>query len=632
MAKIQKSTKKFKKKRFQKILEQRRNIKKIKNKNKYSKKNVQKIQEKNKTEESFSEENTNSFLDETLDAFPTPITSEDENDNSFLDENKDHKKQLDALKNEDSEFYKYLQEEEAELLNFEDSDISDDIKTNDSFENTNLNNKELTLSIVHEWKKAIVKEGSLKILKKAVIVLHKAASFNEASNSLEKPLINNSDVFNALVTLVFKQVPRILHERFSVKDFAKGHFQNEKKAKKVLFIIKTQFSNILYLLHDLTDPDILHMMLEETEKLIPYATTYRKFMKHLIKLLIHLWSTQTQDYVRNTAYLVIKKILLLGDRNYIEHALKGIYTSFNQQSSCTNAITLPFICSMKDMALELFEIDQEISYQVSFKCIRQLAIQLRNAIIKHDKESFKIIYNWKYVHSINFWSCILSNSCDKTKKGTHSLMQDLIYPLVQVALGTIKSVSSSQFFPLKFHLIRSLIHISYCTGIYIPLAPYIFEILESKEIKNKPASSTAKPIDFELCIRVPKSYLKGKIYQNGLIEQIIELLLEFYSLQCKSISFPELAMPMIIQIKRYIKQSKNSKLNKSLIIFIEKLKENSEFIESQRKFIEFSLEKIDEMETFLEDYDWDMTPLGKYVNFQRRIKEERKKIETNQQE
>ncbi|CCJ30082.1 unnamed protein product [Pneumocystis jirovecii] len=564
------------------------------------------------------------------DAFPA-ITTSEESDNSSLDTDRGHKTQLDSLKDSDPKFYKYLQEEEAELLAFEDSDASDDAKTEDAFQGVDTNNKSLTVDVIRNWGEIISKEKSLKMLKKAVVTLHTAALFDEKSVSEAHPFIINSDVFNALATLIFKQVPNILRDHLSTKTLA--HEKNEKKTKKLLFILKVQFSNILRLLHNLTDPNMLHMILEETEKLIPHALTHRKFMKHLIKLLVQLWSIQSSDKVKNSAYVIIKKILLIGDKSYIEYSLSTIYSAFNQQSPHTNAITLPIIRFMKNTASELFGINQAVSYQVSFKYIRQLAIHLRNAIIKHDQESYKAVYSWKYVHSIDFWSCVLSNHCDKTKKSIHPFpMQDLIYPLVQITLGTIKHVSSSQFFPLKFHLIRSLINVSYYTGVYIPLASYIFEILESKEIKNKPAPSTAKPIDFELCIRAPKSYLKGKIYQDGLIEQVIELLLEIYSLQCKSISFPELSMPMIIQIKRYIKKSKNSKLNKLLVIFIEKLKENSEFIESRRKSIEFSPNKIGQMEAFLEDYSWDMTPLGKYVNSQRKIKKERKKIENETQE
>ncbi|KTW28804.1 hypothetical protein T552_01434 [Pneumocystis carinii B80] len=629
MAKISKSTKKFEKKRLQKALERRRAIKKIRSRYKSSKNRDIKEKPKETDRTDSGEEISSVFFSENApDSLSEGISGEEESDEP-LSRNGGHKAQLEALKEEDPEFYKYLEEEEAELLEFQDSDIE---KIEEEGKKDDMNRGTLTLSILEEWEKGLIEEKSLKILKKLVIAVHKVVKFNEKTDISMNSIISDPEVFNALIVLAFKQVPYILYDYFQSKKsmHKKEKSRDEKKEKELLFIFRVQFSNVLRLLHDLTDPNMLNLILKGTEKLIPCALTHRKFMKNLIKLLANLWSTQSHDQIRNSIHSIIEKIFSTNDKNYIEYGLKTFYTAFIQQSSQTNAITLPFICSMKDFMSKLFGVDQVISYQISFKCIRQLAIYLRNAIVKQDKVSYKEVYNWKYVNSIDFWSLVLSNYYNKIEKKTHtSIMQDLIYPLVQVTLGTIKFASLVQFFPLKFHLIRSLIRISHHTKVYIPLAPYIFEVLESKEIKNKPSPSTAKPIDFELCIRAPKSYLKGKVYQDGLIEQIIELLQEIYSLQCKSIAFPEMAMPIIIQIKRYIKQSKNPKLNKMLSIFIEKLKENSEFINSRRSSIEFSPGNIDEMCTFLEDYDWDKTPLGKYVCQQRRIRQKLKKVETN---
>ncbi|QSL65090.1 hypothetical protein MERGE_002395 [Pneumocystis wakefieldiae] len=512
MAKISKSTKKFEKKRLQKALKRRREAKKIKNR--YNSPKNHDIRANIEDPEGLEQEGSglvDSFSKELSDSLSEGISQDNESDDLSLKGNYDHKAQLEALKDEDPEFYKYLKEEEAELLAFEDSEISDTKKIEDGSKKDDIDHKVLTLYVINKWKKTLVEEKSVKILKKVVVAVHTAIQSDERTGFSENSFITDPEVFNALIVLAFKQT---------------------------------------------------------------------------------------------------------------------FYAAFVQQSSHTNTVTLPFICFMKNSASKLFGVDQVISYQVSFKCIRQLAIYLRNAIIKHDKESCSKVYNWKYVHSIDFWSLVLSNNCNKIEKNTRtSVMRDLIYPLIQVTLGTIKFVTLVEFFPLKFHLIRSVIRISHHTKVYIPLAPYIFEVLESKEIKNKPNPSTAKPIDFELCISAPKSYLKGKVYQDGLIEQIIELLQETYSLQCKSISFPEMAMPIIIQIKRYMKQSKNSKLNKLLSIFIEKLEENSEFINSQRSSIEFLPENIDKMNAFLEDYDWDKTPLGRYVCQQRRIRQKLKKVE-----
>jgi len=53
------------------------------------------------------------------------------------------------------------------------------------------------------------------------------------------------------------------------------------------------------------------------------------------------------------------------------------------------------------------------------------------------------VYNWQFVHSIDFWCLILAKACSKEAElqaGKVSEMKLLIYPLVQVALGAIKSV------------------------------------------------------------------------------------------------------------------------------------------------------------------------------------------------
>ena len=59
------------------------------------------------------------------------------------------------------------------------------------------------------------------------------------------------------------------------------------------------------------------------------------------------------------------------------------------------------------------------------------------------QDSYKQVYNWQFVHSIDFWCLILAKACSKEAEiqtGKVSEMKPLIYPLVQVALGAIKSV------------------------------------------------------------------------------------------------------------------------------------------------------------------------------------------------
>lgn len=192
-----------------------------------------------------------------------------------------------------------------------------------------------------------------------------------------------------------------------------------------------------------------------------------------------------------------------------------------------------------------------------------------------------------------------------------------------MTLGAIRLIPTTQYFPLRFYLLRSLLRLSRATGVFIPLAPLIFEVLTSSELKKKPKPSTLKPLDFATTIRAPSSYLRTKTYQDGVAEQVVELLAEFYVLYAKSIAFPELAIPTIVLAKRGMKKSKNAKLNNALAVLVGKLEANSKWIQERRSKVEFAPEKVVEVEGFCKEIEWEKTPLGGYVVSQRKVRAER---------
>lgn len=175
-------------------------------------------------------------------------------------------------------------------------------------------------------------------------------------------------------------------------------------------------------------------------------------------------------------------------------------------------------------------------------------------------------------------------------------------------------------------MIRSLLRLSLSTGSYIPLAPLIFEVLSSGEIKKKPKPATLKPLDFSVTIRVPKSYLRTRIYQDGLAEQVVELFAEFYVLYSKSIAFPELSIPTIVLVKRFIKKSRNAKFNSALHVLIAKLEANAKFIQEKRQTVDFAPGRRAGVDAFLKETEWETTPLGAYVVSQRKVREEKMRL------
>jgi nucleolar complex protein 2 len=153
------------------------------------------------------------------------------------------------------------------------------------------------------------------------------------------------------------------------------------------------------------------------------------------------------------------------------------------------------------------------------------------------QESFKTVYNWQYVHCIDFWANVFSTYCNTTRPDhDQSPLYSMIYPLTQIAIGAIRCESffsptttlsminnlkfdstrlipTAQYFPLRFHVVRSLISLANSTNVFIPLAPYIFEVFESSEVKKKGKPGTLKPLEWDVYIRSPKQFLHTKVYQ-----------------------------------------------------------------------------------------------------------------------
>ena len=76
-------------------------------------------------------------------------------------------------------------------------------------------------------------------------------------------------------------------------------------------------------------------------------------------------------------------------------ALKNIYLTFVRNCKNTNAHTLPAINLMRNLAVELYGIDQELSYKQAFVYIRQLAVTLRNAMQTKTKVKGKLLI-WRF--------------------------------------------------------------------------------------------------------------------------------------------------------------------------------------------------------------------------------------------
>jgi len=58
-----------------------------------------------------------------------------------------------------------------------------------------------------------------------------------------------------------------------------------------------------------------------------------------------------------------------------------------------------------------------------------------------------------------------------------------------------------------------------------------------------------KPIQFDSVLKISKQALGTRVFQDGVISQFHELLLQHYASNAYSVSFPELVVPAIVQLK-----------------------------------------------------------------------------------
>ncbi|KXX83280.1 Nucleolar complex protein 2 [Madurella mycetomatis] len=585
--------------------------------------------------------------------------SDSEPDDASEDDLGMSKSAMDALAENDPEFYKFLKENDPEALDFdENADLAevDELsgsgdeeqpkkkqkKDKKSAADKAEDDRELTQAMVARWKSSMAGTHSLRAARQVVIAFRCAAHLNETDEeSQQRYSITSPEVFHDVLIVALKQIPEVLQHHVPVKESAAGkvYVQTEgKKFKTLSMLIKSYAASIIRLLSTLSDDATLKLTLSALQPLLPYLLSFRKVLKMLIKTVVAFWSqSASTESTRITAFLVIRRLVVIGDKAVRETVLKAAYQGLVQGSRLTNANTIQGINLMKNSAAELWGLDQTLGYTTAFTSIRQLAIHLRNSIVNNKNDSFRTVYNWQYVHSLDFWSCVLSEHCSPLKEaeaGKESQLKLLIYPLVQVTLGAMRLIPTALYFPLRFQLTRSLLRLSRAADTYIPLASALLEVLGSAEMKKPPKQSTLKPLDFATAYKAPKSYLRTRVYQDGVGEQVVELLSEFFVLWSRSIAFPEFALPVVISLKRWLKESrkkgprgnKNAKLAASLVLLVQKLEANAKFIEEKRAKVEFAPKDRAQVDAFLKDLEWERTPLGAFVVSQRKLRAERLKL------
>jgi len=570
--------------------------------------------------------------------------------------NKKHKNQLSSLKEKDPEFYQFLQENDEGLLAFsgseeedEEDDEEEEDEEEDGEENEDNGNEENNLSdgdsndeigersdddgedkqddnvsnkrqkvvtekMIIKWTQGL-EENSLKSLKFVFRAFHAAVHSLVPEDGEEKEKkkksphysVESGFLYNQLMKRCLKYSVSILEKNLSTakrKKFHSNHLPSSHKMwSKIKVPLKQYLCDILQILRIHTDVSVLTILLKHCQALCVFYACFPKISKMLLKRLIRMWSSG-DEHVRVMAFLCIRTLSFLTPKLY-EFIVKKLYLGFVRNSKFVNLKTKPLIVFMKNSLIEMFSYNEALTYKQGFLYIRQLAITLRNAITVKKKDSLQSVYNWQYISCLQLWSQVVSDLYGE-------VLKPLVYPVVQINIGVIKLVPAARYYPLRFHCIQSLNYISKKSGVYIPTAALVLRALESNEFLRKPNSSEKIP-DFSGILKVSKSHLRTKGFQDCTIEMAVESLLEHYAVFSNSIAFPELIFPSCHRLKHLIKNAGVSKLSKDMKMVVEKLQLHSETMKSSRDQVNFSPKDIDAVKQWEDEHKSSSNELVKFL-------------------
>ncbi|XP_077296078.1 nucleolar complex protein 2 isoform X2 [Arctopsyche grandis] len=553
---------------------------------------------------------------------------------------------LHKLKDTDPEFYNFLEENDRKLLNFrvdsDDDGDNDDQNGSDSenvhvpdaklqeesedsdFEDENqvTSSNKLTMKMITQWQTELQSTVKIELstISNVVKAFHAAllrVTATEGDDTKSEFIVEGSGVFNAVIQMCVLYLKPALKKVLRLQTSDRNP-QKSKRWIKVKGLLKMYFLDIIKLLGGVTSTNILNVLLKHLHQMSTFFGCFPSLAKVLFKRLTYLWST-SEETVRVLAFLCILRVTSNNQALLLDNVLKMMYMTYVKNSKFVSPTTLPGISFMRRSLIEMLALDVNVSYHHVFLYVRQLAIHLRNAIVLHKKENIQVVYNWQFVNSLQLWAELFAATKSKPQ------LQTLTYPLVMIITNTIKLIPTAQYYPLRFHCVKILINLSRDADIYIPIMPYLLEVLTSYDFSKKHKKVSMKPMNFACILRLSKSHLSENGFKDAVIENIYMLLLETLSLYSHTISFPDTTIMPLLQLKQFLKSCSVANYSRKIRLVVDKIEENSKFIETQRKKVTFQLRDIEAIKAWETNIQNLGTPMQTYYDNLRKISNIQKK-------
>eukprot|EP00871_Galdieria_phlegrea_P003760 jgi/Galph1/4385/GphlegSOOS_G3050.1 len=335
---------------------------------------------------------------------------------------------------------------------------------------------------------------------------------------------------------------------------------------KIQLLIKSFLTFLIVLMKTVKDDQFKNYLLKTIRRSTPLLVCFPKLIRISIKTVIHIWSGAEEERTRGMAYFTLYSWALYDSANWLSPILKKMQNSYRNDIAKVGSLRNLFrVIFSANTIVDLFGIDLGISYSLIFIQLRELAVILKRAITSEGKEFRHLVENWQFVNQLRLYEMVLSSYAAKNQ------LRALIYPYVQIVLGVIHLASYPSCFGLN---------------VYIPVASSLIRTLFCTELKRKPTSNEigkGKQLMWRVTLRLSLNALNSRAFRDGVISQVVYLLAEHFSTLSRNVAFPELIIPSIISLKKFLTETKVGKYRRCIQELVEQMEANATCILRQRR-------------------------------------------------
>ncbi|CAD5211552.1 unnamed protein product [Bursaphelenchus okinawaensis] len=559
-----------------------------------------------------------------------------------------HRKQLEEIAQKDPDFFKFLQQEDADLLEFSDSDvdmetdeIEDEEEEEDALESIIIGKKVVNFDVDEDDRKIVNQQAAeliekvltdpsnhRKELKSIVALAVKAfhACVCRVGANLEKGefVVNEDRVFDSIIRNCLKQMGHCFLLLMNPLDEKQKETKKMKVRKgvpvfkhfhKYKTLTRKYLTAVVELLSEVGNDEIAVAVIRSIIPLVDFFVHFQKTCRHLIKKLVRVWSQKSMEQ-RVAAFLIFNRISQV-DVDLYTFVYKSCYVAYVSISRQITTGAWQNLLFMQKSFAELTFVNPSVSYQYVFVYIRQYAIHLRNAKITKRKDVIKTVYNWQFVLGIYLWAAVMIRS-SKHRHVSEAVdwIRELRYPLIQIAIGLINVFPTARYIPLRLHCVRVLLQLQVNCGLYIPTLAITADLLDdlltidSKKPSNvKVLQKTTKLKDM---IRLNREMLEDSTYRSIIADDVFEVFLEAAYVLRSNLAFSDVITPIVPVIKDFIKNCNNIDHKKLFKALESKLKEHAEQLRLTLAAHKIDLNDVNEIYKLEQILTADSTPVAKY--------------------